>query len=388
MTTRERALAVLRGDKPDKLPWYADLAYWIDYLNDEKLMPEKYLRDPSINQQADFNQGLAAPFNGSGLHQLHKDLNVGFYLQGYFPFSTHYDGVKIINDITHNERGTLRVTTIKTPVGDMQEVWEYINSTYSWGPKVHMVKGVEDLKKIRYVYEHSHYEPDYALAQERVQMVGDEGLVLCYMPKSPIMEMIALRAGIEQVVYLVMDDEDEWNETMSVMEKSCDKACEIVLNSPAECIMIPDNLSSGSIGRTFYNQYAKPYHKKWCDRIREKKKFSLVHLDGTINPLITELCEAGFDVIEALTPFPVGDVKFKDIRALTNGKAILWGGIPGGLFHPSVSDKDFDAYVIDLIQNMKKDGSCVLAVGDQVVPGTTFERIARVARLVDQYGVY
>ena len=41
MNERERALAVLSGKKPDLIPWYADLAYWMDYLNTDNLMPEK-----------------------------------------------------------------------------------------------------------------------------------------------------------------------------------------------------------------------------------------------------------------------------------------------------------------------------------------------------------
>jgi hypothetical protein len=387
LTIRERALAVLRNEKPDKLPWYADLAYWIDYLIDEKQMPSRYIKEQT-ERESQIYQGTGLNFTGVGLHKLHEDLRAGFYLQGYFPFTTHYEGVEVINDIKPSPQGYTRITTIKTPHGDMQEVWEYINSTHSWGPKIHMVKGLDDLKKIRFLYEHSHYEPNYALAEERVQLIGDNGLVLCYIPKSPIMEMIALRAGIECVAYMIADDEDEWAETLAVMETSIDKACNLTLNSPAECYMSPDNLSSESIGINLYNQYGKPFHKKWCSRFREKGKFSFVHLDGTIKPLIRELCDAGFDVIEAITPAPVGDVPFEDIRPFIGGNTILWGGIPGGFFSPNVSDKDFDAYVIELIHIMKKDRRSVLAVGDQVVPGSSFERIARVAKLVDEHGTF
>ena len=65
------------------------------------------------------------------------------------------------------------------------------------GPRIHMVRDVNDLKKVRYLYEHTFYKPNYRIAEERCQIVGDQGVVLVYMPKCPIMEMIALRAGIE-----------------------------------------------------------------------------------------------------------------------------------------------------------------------------------------------
>ncbi|POP31381.1 hypothetical protein C3B58_16695 [Lactonifactor longoviformis] len=384
MTARERILGMLKGEKIDRIPWCGDLAYWIDYLNDEKIMPEKYLRDQSLEEREILSQGLAAPFHGKGLMELHRDLNVGFYLQGYFPFDTVYDGVEVVTEL----KGTTRTTTVKTPYGDMQEVWEYVFTTHSWGPRIHMVKDEEDLKKVRYLYEHTFYEPNYKLAEERTQIVGEQGVVLVYMPKCPIMEMIALRAGIESVTYMIMDAEEEWEETIAVMEKKHGEACEIALKAPCECIMIPDNLSSGSIGRNLYRKYAFDYSRKWTDRIRKAGKYSFVHLDGTVNPLLTEVCEAGFDVVEGLTPYPVGDMKYSQMRDIANEKAILWGGIPGGFFTPDYSDEAFDQFVIPLIEEMCRDGRSVLAVGDQVVPGASFERIRRVNELAEKYGYY
>ncbi|MCL2405334.1 MAG: hypothetical protein FWC92_07285 [Defluviitaleaceae bacterium] len=373
MTTRERVLTILKGKKPDRIPWLADLSYLATYLNDEKIMPDKYLM----------------PDHEAGLHKLHRDHGVGFYLQGYFPYRTSYSGdIKFTEESTKSGPDTTSMTTVSTPFGKMQAVWEYVYSTHSWGPKEFMIKDVSDLKKLRYMYEHMHFEPDYGLANRRVEEVGDNGIVLCYIPKSPIMELIALQAGIETVSYMAVDDEDELNETLAVMEKKFDEACEIVLAAPGDCFMSPDNLSSEVIGVSLYNRYAKAYHQKWCKRFKDVGKYSFVHLDGTIKPLITELCDAGFDVIEAVTPAPVGSVPFEDIRALMNDTAIIWGGIPGGFFHPSVDDESFDLFVIDLLHKMKTDGRCVLGVADQVVPHSTLKRVARVEELVEQYGYY
>lgn len=387
MNKRERILAMLRGEKPDKLPWCADLAYWIDYLNDEKLMPAKYLESEANSANEKLSMGLAAPFNSPGLLQLHRDLDVGFYLQGYFPFDVTYDDtVKVETVFEDVKDGQIRTITVTTPVGTMEEVWEYRFSTHSWGPKHHMVKGVEDIPKLKYLYEHTTYVPNYKTAEERVPLVDGIGVVLVYIPKAPIMEMIALRAGIETVVNMLVDDEEAFEDLLQVMEKKHDEACEIALKAPAECIMCPDNLSSGSIGRNLYRKYDMPYAKKWTARIREAGKYSFVHLDGTLNPLLTDVCEAGYDVIEGLTPKPMGDIDYEDMRPLASRDAILWGCIPSNIFDPDYPDEAFDAYVIKLIKQMVEDGRSVLSVGDQVVPRTKAERIMRVNELVEQYG--
>jgi hypothetical protein len=387
MNPRERVLAILNHEKPDVLPWFADLAYWIDYLNDENLMPEKYKgNDDNLLKENIISQGLAKPFVGKGLYQLHEDLGVGFYLQGYFPFTEKYEGVKIEEEY----RGNSRITTIETPYGNLREIWNYEITSHSWGPKEFAVKDWRDLKKLRYLYEGTHYEPDYTLAEYRCKMIKDTGLgvVLCYLPKSPMMELVALRAGIQTFTYMWAEAVvDELEETLAIMEKKHDKAAEIALNSPAECLMIPENILSEMIGKTFYILYMKSYEEKWIKRIKQKNKYSFVHLDGTMKGLITELSEAGFDVIEAITPFPVGDITIDDVHNYVNDMTIIWGGIPGGFF-VELSDAEFDKYVIHAIEVMKKEPRYVLGVGDQVVPGATFERIQHVGKLVEKYGKF
>ena len=385
MNKRQRVISMLRGQKPDKVPWFADLAYWIDYLNDVGRMPDKYLQDQTPQQREVLSTGLAAPFNGPGLIQLHKDLNTGFYLQGYFPFYTVYDDQ--VQAETKLE-GNRKITSVKTPYGNMREIWEYIFATHSWGPREFMLKDSDDIKKYQYLYEHTSYLPDYGTAKARADLVKEIGVNLVYMPKSPLMELVALHAGIEAVTYMIADDEGEFADLMMVMRAKHDEACEIALNAPAECIMIPENLSSDTISPRMYRQYCADYAAYWTDRIRKAGKFSFVHLDGVINPLLTEVSNIGFDVVEGLTPAPVGDLAFEQLRPITKNNAILWGGIPSGYFGPSVSDADFDTYVIRLIRQMAADGRSVLAVGDQVVPGAEFARIARVHELVEQYGSY
>ena len=43
MGRRDDVIKVLGGKKPEYVPWFGDLDYWLNYLRDEKLIPEKYL---------------------------------------------------------------------------------------------------------------------------------------------------------------------------------------------------------------------------------------------------------------------------------------------------------------------------------------------------------
>lgn len=364
MNFRERALAVLNKQKPDLVPWCGDLSYWYGYLESTGKLPEEY--------------------KGEGIYQMHRDLGVGFYLQGYFPWKCIHEGV----EINHRIEGSEAITEIKTPVGTLRGINKHLPDSYTWGPQEHFIKGVEDLKALRYWYEHTTYEPDYELAQRRVELVGEDGLVLCYLPRSPFMQMVAEFAGIEATTYALLDDPDEFNETIEVLRRKADEAGQIALDCPAECLMIPENLSSEVVGKRMFEDYMRPYEEYWNKKIKEAGKYSFVHMDGTMKGLISETASAGFNVLEALTPFPVGDIPVEDIHKWVGEDTIIWGGLPGAYFADSVSDEEFERFVIHALKVMKQTPRYVLGVADQVPPRARWERIQRVGQLVEKYGRY
>lgn len=93
------------------------------------------------------------------------------------------------------------------------------------------------------------------------------------------------------------------------------------------------------IGRTLYRKHDIPYAKKETVCLREVKKFSAVQLKGTLNPLSADTCEAGYDVTAGLTPCPVGDIEYEQMRQLAPKNTILRGEIPNVFFAPDFPDK-------------------------------------------------
>ena len=61
-----RLSAVLNGEKPDHLPWFADLSYWHYVMWITGRLESKY-------------------HEFEGLIELHRDLGAGFYYPGYYP---------------------------------------------------------------------------------------------------------------------------------------------------------------------------------------------------------------------------------------------------------------------------------------------------------------
>jgi hypothetical protein len=362
MNYRERVLTVLRGGVADRVPWFADLDYWVFS------MEKRGERPPGFRQSPEYLE-------------LHRELDIGFYLQGYWPFRTLCDGSI---EIEEGWEDNIRYRRIHTPVGDLEEQWKYLAVSFSESPYVHLVKDVADLRTIRYWHEHTYYEPNYGRAVWLGDNVGDLGVVLCYVPRSPLMQMVVEYAGLTTTVDLWINAHEELTETLAVIEEAHNRAAELSLASPAECLMIPENLSAEMIGRRLFDEYMREYETRWNERIRQAGKFSFVHMDGTLRGLIGAVASTGFRVIEAFTPAPVGNVDVREIRQMVEPQTIMWGGIPGAFFSPVMSEEDFETHVRLVLDVMTTHPGFVLGVADQVPPDALYHRVKRVSKLVEE----
>ena len=317
MTPRERALTILRGGVPDKVPWFGDLDYWATALIGRGEKPGNFKESDAYIDW-------------------HRDLGVGFYLQGYFPFRTIIENCRV----TEWRDGNARRRKIETPRGSLTETWTWLPEAFAEAPTEHLVKSPADLAAYRYLFENTRFEPDYAFAEQRRRQVGEMGVVLCYLPKSPLMQMVALDAGIQAVTECHVDDPDQFDATLAAVRTAHDRAAEIAVASPAEVLMIPENLSSEMIGPRLYDKYMRDYQRLWAERIGAAGKFSCIHLDGTLKGLLRQVCQVGLTFIEALTPAPAGDLEIQRWAEWAgNPQTILWGGLPGVHFTDKVSER-------------------------------------------------
>lgn len=242
---------------------------------------------------------------------------------------------------------------------------------------------------MKHIYGNMRFEPDYAFASKRKKQVGDQGVVLCYLPKSPFMHLLALEAGVMSVTMIALTIPDEFQDLLDTMKKAFDQAAQIAIDSPAEVLMIPENLSSEMVGPDFFEPYMRSYQEEWTAKIKKAGKYSFIHIDGTMAGLLKQEASVGFSVLEALTPHPVGDLKWEELADFAgNSNSILWGGIPGVYFTANVSDEEFERHVKHVLGIMVTEPRYVLGVADQVPPDGLESRVKKVSKLVERYGKY
>lgn len=346
MTPRERLLAPFRGIRPDRPAWLADLGYWYAAAKAKGELPPRY-------------------HGAEGYGRLHVDLGVcRHYGTSGSTFSTRLDGVE--HEVKDDGRERLRRWS--TPAGALTDRWRYIEVAHCWAHVDYAAKTAADLAVVQDIFERTRREPNGTAFQAAAESLGDSGLPISPVPRSPLPALLADWCGVMNTIYLVHDEPRAVQDTLQAIDRSNDAAFEAAAASQAELFHFCDNLDSDNC-TSLFGEYMAEYYTRRLGQLHDAGKFAAVHLDGTVRGLLPRLAQCGFDGIESITPGPVGDVEVEDLRTVVgNDDTVLWGGIPGAMFCAPWTEGDVRAQTQRLLDACWEGGRLVVGSADQVPP--------------------
>jgi len=359
MSSKRNDLLNRLNGKVGPLPFFADLSY---YYFSRKCLGKLPRQFEGINGEIAF----------------YKQHDAGMYILESFPFPFH---IHFTNNVKYEEKRDREgmFAVYQTEIGTLTSYQRFLEFSFAYTE--HFIKCVEDLFIMAHIFESMRYSPNYAQVTEADEKVGDAGFLLAAAPicVAPVQKLLSRWAGVEKTVELFCDYPDEFTECVTRMENAQNDVISILAKCPLEIIAFPENLSSEVSGH-FFTQHNMPYYKRVNEYLHSYGKRTAIHIDGTLKPCLSKLHNAGFDIAEAITPDPVGDLKPEDLRACAGPEIILWGGLPGSLFTSQFSEKEFCDYVVRMIN--LNDPKFILGVGDQVPPDTVEGRIRLVSQII------
>ena len=369
MTFRERIMAVFEGKKPDMIPWFADLTYWYGSQVARGALPEKYA--------------------GDGVVQLYKDLRVGAHEHLLsLPCEMQYTDVetKVEYDKDASGKPVREKVEWKTPAGTLSQKKEYVEQAFTWGYREYPVKTADDLKALRFMYEHMEVKPNYEAQKKQIELFGGWGVASSIPLRSPMAQLIVIWMGVLNTSYALADNPAEIEKTLEVFDRADDPIYDIICKSPAPLVYFGENITGEVVSPKIFEKYYAPYYAKRADQLHRAGKYIFVHIDGTMRGVLPLVGKTGVDCGQSLTPAPVGDVEVEDMRRLAGPELILWGGVPAAFFSPLYPEKDVRDIVMRCLKHYKDDRRFMLCVCDQVPPDGDINRVKMVSELVEQYG--
>ncbi len=358
----ELLLSVLKDSTPHGIPWFADLSYYYSSLARKGLLDPKYAGE-------------------LGYLRFYQDQKAGICFYCPSPFTITYKGGVEYSEI---KRGDDVLLEYVTPKGTITQVSTWYPQTYTHVITKHFVENWNDLLVMKTIFENSVYHDNNAAYVRIRDLWADAGEAIALAPisVSPFQKLLARWAGVEKTIDLMCDHEDDFDGVLSEIDRSQDAVFSILADSGARVVEFAENLSSDITGKPLYEKYNSICYRKNIQTLHAAGKYASIHIDGCLRSCLPLLEKDGFDIAEAVTPAPVGDVQVKDLRALAGDKIVLWGGLPGALFSDQYSDAFFTDYLQEILDTFQQDGRFVLGVADQVPPDCREGRVLMVGEFI------
>ena len=368
MTPRERALAVYRGDTPDRVPLFLDLSHW-------------YRRNRGVPFDLAGFPGVEA-----GLVDLHRTIGAIAYVEMGSFYDLSYD------DPSVEERawtiGGVYRHELKTPIGTVWEERRFSPASYSYNISHRLLQSTDDFDVVLYAMERRRVRPRYDRYEAWQTAHGERAFIYMQLPYSGLGYLMSRYMGVERSVYAIYDRPDRVGALVDGVNTANLKILDAIADGPFDVLFQSDNLDGNVQTPSLFSRYSAPYYAELCDRMHRQGKYVSVHVDGEMRGLLGPLAACGVDCIDAATPAPMFSLSPHEAREAAGDEMILSGGIPATVFGARGTDAEFDRAVIEWLTTRTASSRLILAAGDQVPPDAPWDRIIRLPDLIDQHGRY
>lgn len=267
-----------------------------------------------------------------------KARNMGMALLCYRPCYT--ESISDVEITTRNELGSV-ITTYKTPIGCLTEVMRvgvgYGQALFGRDWKgmqpirtQYLVKNPEDYKILKFIVEHTQYKPYYYPVEDQLQRIGDDGIVITTIPYEPMQRLLVTWVGSRLYLDLLKNREEVEEVYNAIERKYEEELFPISADSPSEVIAYGGNIDSVLVNPQMFEKYYLPTYEKCWKVFHSKGKLLNVHMDGKLKALTELIAKSKVDIVEAVTPPPMGDLPLD--KALSSWKdKIIWINFPSAI---------------------------------------------------------
>ena len=177
MTSRERILAVLRGEKPDRVPW-VPLCSWTYFESQPNYSKgSDWMSQEGLETRLDFYDKVGADYWQWNAFP--------YYVDVYCMIHLHTDAKDGIEQNITKTGDTIR-TEFTTPVGSIYSVDNYSESAHTTYHEKDLLETVDDLKVFQYLVERIKYEPDHERLANHLEILGQSGVMCIASPPPPL----------------------------------------------------------------------------------------------------------------------------------------------------------------------------------------------------------
>jgi len=375
MTSRERLLAVIKREKPDRIPWSPLIdGYYVAGLGRKITDMEAALEigaDVMVRKVPVLARSVFAA------HELPGKTGADV------PMLSPSAGISR----TSERLGDAICRTYRTPIGTLTEKWQITDaSPYIPFPVEYLIKRPEDIRVYMYLVEHEEFVPHYDAFDRIVSELGDRGLVTTTVPHTPVQHLLLIHMGVENFYYMLQDRRDEMDAVMDLMHERNKEVLEIIMKSPARVGIEYENTGTTYVSPKIYEELEMPGIDEYADMMHGAGKILLVHMCGRLKGLAELIGKGRQDGSMDIAQPPTGDWTLADAKKAWPSK-IIGGGLDSVTLATGTLERVVE-HVKEVLRSIAPGDGIILGSGDAVAFGTPPENLLAVTTTVEECGQY
>jgi len=358
MTSRERLLAALHGEMPDRLPWAPEFNI---------MFCERILREVPGREYTSEDLYIEACRRMRAECLLRVDA-----------ITIEYPNVKI----TDTREGDVVTRTYETPLGTMTSRARAIAEIGTEMEFEHMIKTVEDIRAYKFMYEDAVYKPRFDFVQQQIERMGDAGLISMFGPPTPILDLIMFQIRLPNVYFLLEDHPEETRDLFETMHRRNLEYYDLAAQAPGEVVRSFEDTSTTLVSPQLFREWCQQQLLDYRDVCHSHGKLFVPHMCGLLKGVLPDLAEIEVDGIEAITPPPLGDAPIGLTREALGPDITLIGGIDPTQFVGATPEKT-RAMIADFVAQMG-DGRRTVLGHEEIHIKADFESVRVIPDLLDE----
>ena len=225
------------------------------------------------------------------------------------------------------------------------------------------VKTKEDMHLLMKMFAKAEPAPDFGAISETIPRLGDDGIVVCRLPRSPLQSLYVEWMGPENTILALHDYPESFRSLLEAISDINIAIAEYAADSPAKVVWSAENITSDLTSPALYREFLLPYYSRLTEIFNAKSKLHGVHMDGMLQALVENIRETKLDFIEGFTPPPMGNLTAERALVEWPGKS-LWINIPGSIFHESHPTAEM--LIRNLVSSVADSGRAAFTIAEDL----------------------
>jgi uroporphyrinogen-III decarboxylase len=393
MTHKERMLRAARGQQADRLPFAPRLDLWYNAQVSCGTLPARWQGKTTRDIADDLGVGYHAinpDFTRVRAVDDRTDRPLGLYSLFGYPYRIELGDVERVvrkdGPVTHVEYRT-SVGTATSTITYTEEMRK-AGASVAWVDEP-VIKTVDDYRVVGHIFRNVRVVPDWDNYRAYEAQLGERSFAVGagLGSISPVHHLMKDLMNHTDFYFQLADHPKEIAQLVEDMTPFYTRLVEILADSPAEVVLMGANYDDTITYPPLFKKHMLPWMQRWAGVLHAKGKLFLSHCDGENDGILDMLADSGMDVAESVCAPPMVEVSMGRLRAAFGGKITIFGGVPSvALIADSMSDDEFEAYMRALFREIAPGDRFILGVSDMVPPDAKWERLVRMAEMVEQWG--